>query len=262
MVARNAQGVVVARTKVAAALALGIAAMIPAGYAHARDMTGKAGFGAMATVSGMPLAAVRYWRTNLAFEFLFGWTAFDRSLPTVQVGEGATPDSALGQGATPERITTCSTQLAALPAASQSEATLTCDWRQELSVRRFALGALLRIADAPRASLAVGVRPWLQLSNRVETPTYVATKAGVKTTVPTAATPDSLAARWGVEIPVVAEFFLNDHISISGQLGLGFGWGATPELSTQAITQTMGDDDVWLALQGNWSGGVGLLFYF
>ncbi|MFZ4577644.1 MAG: hypothetical protein ACOYOB_04530 [Myxococcota bacterium] len=40
---------------------------------QARDMTGKAGIGALATTSGMQFLTLRYWRTNVATEVLAGW---------------------------------------------------------------------------------------------------------------------------------------------------------------------------------------------
>ncbi len=238
--------------------------------AAGRDMTGKAGLGAMATNAGMPLAVLRYWGTNLAFEFLFGWVAIDRRLPEVTI-DGSGVNGGAGAGlATAEHVQQCQGSYDAIDPKFRP-VSLRCSWRNELSVRRFAVGVLYRIADAPRVSLAFGVRPWLQWADRTETPEFVRTFQDKDATLPIASTPNSLATRWGVELPLVAEFFLNDHASITGQLGLGVGSGAMPDGSHDRATAHIGDDDIntaaneagwWIGMRGAWSGGVGLLYYF
>jgi len=231
------------------------------GPAGARDMTGKAGLGAMASTSGMPLATLRYWGTRLAFEFLFGWVAVDRRLPAVSIDDRGL-NGGTGPGlADADHVQQCQSTYDAID-PRQRPVRLQCDWRKELSVRRFAVGMLYRIGDAPRVSLAIGVRPWLQWTDRTETPSFVKTFRSSESTLPTGSSPDSLPTRWGVEVPLVAEFFLNDHASITGQLGLAVGSGALPEPSIDKATAAVDNDGWWVGLRGAWSGGAGLLYYF
>lgn len=238
--------------------------------AWARDMTGKAGLGAMATTAGMPLATLRYWGTRVAVEFLFGWVAIDRRLPAVTIDSRGVNGGAGPGLATADHVQQCQSSYDNID-PRRRPVSLRCTWRNELSVRRFAVGALYRIADAPRVSLALGVRPWLQWADRTETPEFMRTYQDKDTTLPIASSPDSLPTRWGVEVPLVAEFFLNDHASITGQLGLGVGSGSLPERSYDKATASISDDNPktaaneagwWIGLRGAWSGGVGLLYYF
>lgn len=57
---------------------LAFVALVGAGWAcpaSARDMTGKAGIGVLASLDGVPHLALRYWRTDLSAELLAGWSS-------------------------------------------------------------------------------------------------------------------------------------------------------------------------------------------
>jgi hypothetical protein len=82
---------------------------------------------------------------------------------------------------------------------------------------RLSLGLLYRIADAQKASLAVGIRPWAQYQAASYTLSY---RPGGGDAVEV----DTSSWRFGAEIPLHAEVFLNDHFSLSGQAALTRGW--------------------------------------
>lgn len=236
-----------------------VATMLAAASAHARDMTGKVGVGA-GIAAGMPVGVMRYWRTQYAVEFLFGWTAFSQQAPTVAVKNGVLQPGS--PGATGEKQTACQAAYSGLPTDNQGGTTVTCDWRDELSVRRVAIGWLYRLADAPRATLAIGVRPWLQLSARNTTATFAANQKGVEWQLATSPSTQVLPSIWGVEIPLLAEFFLNDHLSLTAQGALNFGVGPSPQWPDYRLAAAASQRTAWLNLQGSWAGGAALLFYF
>ena len=222
-----------------------------------RDMTGKMGVGLQVTGAGMPVAAIRYWRTHYAIEAMAGWTSHDRQVPTVTVVNGAfRPDSGSGQSPTAEAITACQ------KFAKDPGVTVTCKARVGLSGLRVAGGVLVRIADDPRASLAIGVRPWLQSATESTTPAITIQKEAGAVPQTSAATAKALPNRFGLEFPLIAEFFLNDHISFTGQVAVELAYGRTPEYATGAVLSNATDRSFWLALDGNWSGGAGVSFYF
>ena len=115
---------------------------------------------------------------------------------------------------------------------------------------RLGLGTLYRIADHPKASFSVGVRPWLQID-------YV-------TLSDAAAESDTdTSLSWGLELPLQAEAFLTDHVSIQGMVGFSFGLNAPPGGGTDALSQRARDDSVLFGLGGSgFGGGIGLTYYF
>ena len=178
--------------------------------ATARDMTGKAGLGAMVNTVGMPFMTLRYWRTRVATELLGGWA--ERAKGT------AAPDVLR------------SSQL------------------------RLGLGALYRMADHPKASLAVGVRPWLQVDYATREVTPEAATTPIEQT--------DASFSWGFELPLQAEMFLTDHFSVQASVALAFGLNSAPGGGFDPLSRRADDDSVLLTLGGGYSGGLGLSYYF
>lgn len=108
----------------------------------------------------------------------------------------------------------------------------------------FALGLLYRVADGARASLALGLRPWLRYTLQ--------------------SVHDQSSWRFGTEIPLQAEAFLTDHFSLIGAVGLTIDFGAPIVRSTTTGTSLDGPTDtgVLLGVRGGFSGGLGATYYF
>lgn len=224
--------------------------------ATARDMTGKAGIGVMVSGAGLPTAALRYWRTHFAVEALFGWSTQQTSQPVVVLSGGHLQPAATGLSPSPDAVVACQ---AAVP---DQRSKVSCAGNLDLSQSRIALGLLWRVADAPRASLIVGLRPWLQWSTQTLQTTTSVVYHGKTSALPATAASQSLSRQIGIEIPIIAEFFFNDHLSISGQVAIGMGAGQAPGAPTTSLQATTTDSSYWLGLHGRWSGGAGVTFYF
>ena len=127
--------------------------------------------------------------------------------------------------------------------------------RPDLTQLRLAIGILYRIADAPKASLAIGIRPWLQYTLASYAVFY---RPGVPTTV------DDGSWRFGAEIPLHGELFLNDHFSLIGHVGLTIDLGqplGRSDGATTALDQAK-DTSVLIGVRGGFAGGAGFTYYF
>ena len=119
--------------------------------------------------------------------------------------------------------------------------------RPDTTQVRVAIGFLYRLHDAQRASLALGVRPWLQ---------YTLTKSPDQN--------DQSNWRLGAEIPLQAEVFLNDHFSLIGHAGLTIDL-AQPQARGDGLTTTLDqkqDTSLLIGVRGGFSGGAGFTYYF
>lgn len=222
-------------------------------------MTGKASVGALVTATGMPMLALRYWRTRMALEFLAGWRSHRDGLPSVTLQDGEPVSNPGAEAPSAELISECKSLASASELAKSSGARSVCAATLELSTLRLALGMLLRVGDGPRASLAVGLRPWVQLGTQTLKLTRTTTLAkesdsgdGNKV--------HSLDALWGVDFPLHAEAFLSDHISIHGQVALSIGYGGLPAGAQSGILNRA--NSLWLGTGGAFSGGAGFSYYF
>lgn len=241
------------------ALGLGATATFDTSIAQARDMTGKASVGALVTSTGMPMLALRYWRTRMALEFLAGWRSHRDELPTVTLQDGNRVTTAGAALASSELVSECKTLASASELAKQSGARSVCAATLELSTLRLALGMLVRVGDGPRASLAIGVRPWVQLGTQTLKLTRT-TALGKESDTGDGNKVNSLDALWGLDIPLQAEAFLSDHVSIHGHVALSLGYGGLPNGSDSGILQ--GASGLWMGTGGSFSGGGGFSYYF
>lgn len=122
---------------------------------------------------------------------------------------------------------------------------------------RLSIGFLYRIGDAPKASLAIGVRPWVEYQLASWSVAYR----------PDGQTPsevDNGCWRFGAEIPLHGEFFLNDHFSLVGHAGLTIDLG--PPLGrincSSPAPGAPADPALVIGVQGGFSGGAGMTYYF
>lgn len=130
---------------------------------------------------------------------------------------------------------------------SHSASDLNAANEPNISDLRVALGVLFRIGDQPRASLSVGVRPWLVYHAETR-PSPALAKGGVD--------------RYGIELPLQAEFFLMDNFSLLGTVAANIQLGST---ATQADTQLearAGNGSFLVTVGGGFSGGLGFSYYF
>lgn len=120
---------------------------------------------------------------------------------------------------------------------------------QETTQLRLAVGLLYRLADSQRASLAVGLRPWLQ---------YFVPRDP-------AAADNPSTWRFGAELPLQAELFLNDHVSLVGLVGLTIDVGkplTRGDGADTALERGQGGSDIVIGMRGGFSGGAGVSYYF
>ena len=108
------------------------------------------------------------------------------------------------------------------------------------------VGLLWRIGDLPRASLSLGVRPWLTYHSQTQ-PALLESKAGF--------------TQWGVELPLQAEFFVTDNFGITGALGPMLLAGASPTLAQTSIASHLSDGSWRVSLTGGYGGGLGFAYY-
>ncbi len=242
-------------------LALIAGLLVPRG-AMARDMTGKIGVGVGMTGQGMPMVVLRYWRTKLAFEAMVGWQSTQRKLEPVSVQAGQVLPPKSGQ-ATPSVQAAHGCVAAAQEIGAAAASITDCSATLDLSYLRLAFGVLYRISDGPRASLSLGVRPWLQTTTQTLTE-VTANIAASGATTSASATPivSSPSIRWGIEIPLMGEAFLTDNASFYGQIAVGMVVGRLPEYATTSITSRVGHSDSWIGTSGSYSGGAGFCYYF
>jgi hypothetical protein len=122
---------------------------------------------------------------------------------------------------------------------------------------RFSLGFLYRIGDAPKASLAIGLRPWAEY---LLTSWSLFYRPDGQTLSPT----ENSCWRFGTEIPLHGEVFLNDHFSLVGHVGLTFDFG--PPIGHincgTAPNVGKGDPTLVIGLRGGFAGGAGASYYF
>lgn len=236
-----------------------LALLLGAVPCYGRDMTGKAAVGMTLTSTGMPMLTLRYWRTRLALELMTGWRSHRDDMPQVAVVDGKRQLEPGATAAPGELVAECTALASANELAKQPAARSVCTGTLELSTLRIATGMLWRVGDAPRASLSLGLRPWVQLSS--ETLKLTRTTAlgkesnsgdGNKTT--------NLATLWGVDLPLQAEAFLTDHASLNGHVALTIGYGAVPVHSSSKVLQDA--RGVWIGSSGSFSGGAGFSYYF
>ncbi len=119
--------------------------------------------------------------------------------------------------------------------------------RPDTTQLRIALGFLYRLADDQKASLALGLRPWLQYTLQSATDQK-----------------DQSTWRFGAEIPLQGEVFLNDHISLIGHVGLTIDL-ATPQARTDGSATALDlrkDTTLLIGVRGGFSGGAGVTYYF
>lgn len=182
-------------------------------------MTGKAGFGLTTTGNGPPFLSLRYWRTQSAYELMVAATS--HSSDAVPIDATHTK-------------TSYDTQI------------------------RAALGLLYRVADHPRASLVLGVRPWLLYEYGGSDKTGP-DATGKSTTIKTAS---DIPLRWGIEIPLQAEMFLTDHFGLLALVSVSFGTGAPLGTPTDQLSLRAGRGSKLMTLGGAFGGGVGASYYF
>ncbi len=139
-------------------------------------------------------------------------------------------------------------------ATTPSPATVT---RPDTTQVRAAIGFLYRIADAPKTSLAIGLRPWLQ---------YRLTSYSIYLRPNNQALTEMDPGFWsfGAEIPLHGEVFLNDHFSLIGHVGLTIDLGAPLARSDAAATtlDQAKDTNLLIGIRGGFSGGAGVTYYF
>ena len=112
---------------------------------------------------------------------------------------------------------------------------------------RLALGFLYRLHDAAKSSLSLGLRPWLQYT-LASSPTEK----------------DQSQWRFGAEIPLQGEVFLNDHFSLIGHVGLTFDF-APPQARADGNATSLDalkDSTLVIGMRGGFSGGAGVTYYF
>ena len=129
--------------------------------------------------------------------------------------------------------------------------------RQDLTELVVAMGLLYRVADAPRASLSVGVRPWARyLLGQYTVP--ATTAGGSPTSI------DTSTWRFGAEIPLQAEAFLTDHFGLVGSVGLTVDLGQPISVGASRATtlDTQANTSVLVGVRGGFSGGLGAMYYF
>lgn len=221
-----------------------------ANTAHARDMTGKAGVGVQVDAQNVPRLVFRYWRTNSAIELLAAWPSRTAQWPA---------DSKLSD----------------LPVASRPTAdgnVMQHYFYEQRQPIRIALGFLYRIGDAPRASLAIGVRPWLQIDKRnfrwrSENPGEVPlVDPPFQDKDGTAVAPQEVTFwNYGVELPLQAEAFLTDNFSLQGYVSINATLGVPVDEKTALSNPLAARADAntfTLSTAGAFSGGAGFCFYF
>jgi len=242
--------------RAAAAVAFAVAAVV-AVPAQARDMTGKAGVGVLVGQPELPLVVVRYWRTHFAIEVLAGWSAHEVQHATVVVRDGVPdPSPPFGPQPSPIELAAC------MEVAAEARADAICTARTGISHTRVAIGLLWKFGDAARATLAFGLRPWLHLAAQSTVVAHSTARKDTWEALPNLASAPALPTRWGVDLPVATELFLNDHVSLVGQVALRFGSGEIPHHPTTAVERRTSDGSTWLTITGAWSGGAGVTYYF
>jgi hypothetical protein len=227
--------------------------LLYAPHTLARDMTGKASIGALVTNSGMPMLALRYWRTDLAVELTAGWASRDVRLPDISVQNGVEQSKSGAAAAEVERCV----QEATDPAARTD-----CSTDLALTSLRLGFGLLYRIGDARQASLAVGMRPWVQIDAETRSDTQTTTSTTEVTTARTTTDIGNLPLRFGIEIPLQAEAFLTDHFSVVGSVALSIQVGRLPQRSNDRPSRRTTANDFWFGSSGGFGGGAGMSYYF
>ena len=117
----------------------------------------------------------------------------------------------------------------------------------DVSDLRVALGVLFRIGDQPRASLSTGIRPWFVY--------HAETKVAP-------AQSQSGVDRYGIELPLQAEFFLMDNFSVLGTIAANIQLGSTATQAYTALEAGAGNGSVLVTVGGGFSGGLGFSYYF
>lgn len=240
---------------VASVLTVWLAAM----PCYGRDMTGKAGVGITLTSTGMPLLTLRYWRTRVGLELMTGWRSHLDAMPTVTIQDGKRVLQAADVAASGELVAECNALVNGNDLAKQPGARSVCTGTLELSTLRLAAGGLWRIGDSPRASLSVGLRPWVQLGSET-LKLYRTTTLGKDSNSGDGNKTNNLSTLWGIDLPLQAEAFLTDHASFNGHVALSMGYGAVPSRSGSKVWQDA--RGVWLGTSGVFSGGAGFSYYF
>lgn len=233
--------------------------LLAASPCYSRDMTGKAAVGVTVTSTGMPMLTLRYWRTRLGLELMTGWRSHRDAMPSVTVQDGKRVLDAGAVAAPGELVAECTALVNANELAKQAGARSSCTGTLELSTLRLAAGVLWRVGDAPRASLSIGLRPWVQLSTET-LKLYRNTALGKDSNSGDGNKTNNLATLWGVDLPLQAEAFLTDHASLNGHVALSVGYGTTPSHAASKVLQDA--HGVWLGTSGVFSGGAGFSYYF
>lgn len=129
--------------------------------------------------------------------------------------------------------------------------------RPDTTQVRVSLGFLYRIGDAPKASLAIGLRPWVEY-------TLVSYSVFYRPNGQTPTQVDDGNWRFGTEIPLHGEVFLNDHFSLIGHVGLNVDFGSpVARLSgTATALDQQKDASLFIGVRGGFAGGVGATYYF
>ena len=236
-----------------------LALLLGAMPCYARDMTGKAAVGMVLTSTGMPMLTLRYWRTRLGLELMTGWRSHRDDMPQVTVQDGKRVVDPGAAVAPAELLAECSALASANDLAKQPAARSVCLGTLELSTLRLAAGVLWRVGEAPRASLSVGLRPWVQLSTETLKLTRT-TALGKESNSGDGNQISNLATLWGVDLPLQAEAFLTDHASLNGHVAFSVGYGSVPAHSASKLLQDA--RGVWLGTSGVFSGGAGFSYYF
>ncbi len=112
---------------------------------------------------------------------------------------------------------------------------------------RAALGLLVKIGDQPRASLSVGLRPWLVYHAESQ---------------PQAAVSTGEVTRYGLELPLQGELFLTDNLGLSGSIGLTAEIHTVTTYANAASTSSVSNQVLDLRLGGGFAGGMGITYYF
>lgn len=122
---------------------------------------------------------------------------------------------------------------------------------------RIALGLLYKLGDASRASLSLGLRPWLQYT--LSTYSIFLRPSGQA-----ADEVEDSNWRFGAEIPLQGEVFLNDHFSLIGHVGLTMDIGPPISRSDGAATalDLQKDTTFLIGVRGGFAGGAGATYYF
>lgn len=191
--------------------------------ARARDMTGKGGLGLLWTQGSVPVMTLRYWRTDLAVEALAG---MERHLEAPSPPPTGTAATVVEPASTAVRV---------------------------------ALGALYRIGDQARTSLLLGVRPWVHIKYETKVVRrYDTTGKSTTDAQPAESTP----VHFGIDLPLVAEVFLNDHFGLLGSVAVSMRYGAPTEATPRQLASRAGGASWLLELGGGWAGGLGAVYYF